>query len=135
MSDTDPDPPRRDVLARSGPEQDAAVAPPFDRDHEHGPSPRADLVRPLPETVVPPGETPAAVCPYCDRPFRSDRARALHVGECHPQATAPERAAYEAAWQAESDDLWVFHLKVFLALGAVYAGFVVAAVVAFSLVG
>ena len=92
--------------------------------------------RPLaPETSVPPGETPAAVCPYCERPFRTARRRALHVGEAHPECDPGERAAYEAAREAEADELFVFHLKVLFALGAAYAAFVVTAVVAFSLAG
>lgn len=90
----------------------------------------------VPETAVPPGETPAAVCPYCDRPFRTVRRCDLHVGAVHPDVCGPdERAAYEAAHEAESDDLFVFHLKVLFALGAVYAAFIVTAVIAFSVAG
>jgi hypothetical protein len=90
---------------------------------------------PTPETVVPPGETPAATCPYCDRPFRSERQCTLHVGETHPERTQSESRAYEDARESEADDLFVLHLKVLFALGAVYAAFVVAAVVGFSLAG
>lgn len=86
--------------------------------------------RPQPETFVPPGETPAA-CPYCGRPFRSVRRRELHVCEAH-DCTAEERDAYEAARAQEADDLFLFHLKVVFALGAVYAAFIVASIVAFS---
>jgi hypothetical protein len=89
-----------------------------------------------PATTVPPRETPAAVCAHCSRPFRTARQHALHVGETHDDdLTADERAAYDEAHEAEADELFVFHLKVFLALGAVYAGFVVAAVSAFSVTG
>lgn len=87
--------------------------------------------RPQPETFVPPGETPAAVCPYCDRPFRSVRRRELHVCEAH-DCTPEEQDAYEAAREQETDELFVFHLKVVFALGAVYAAFIVASIVAFS---
>jgi hypothetical protein len=90
---------------------------------------------PLPATTVPDGETPAAVCPHCGRPFRTARRCTLHVGEAHADCTPAERAAYEDAREAEGDDLFVFHLKVLFALGAVYAAFVVLAVVAFSLAG
>ena len=86
----------------------------------------------VPETSVPPGESPPAVCPYCERPFRSERQRTLHVGEVHSDCTDAERAAYDEAVTEENDDLFVFHLKVFFALGAVYAAFIVAAIVAFS---
>lgn len=80
-----------------------------------------------PETAVPDGETPAARCPYCDRPFRTERLRALHVGEVHADVcTDTERGAYDEAYEAESDELFVFHLKVMAALvlltfGLVYA--------------
>jgi hypothetical protein len=90
---------------------------------------------PDPETSIPDAESPAAVCPYCGRPFRTGRRRTLHVGEVHGDCTPEERAAYEDAREAEGDDLFVFHLKVLFALGAVYAAFVVLAVVAFSLAG
>ncbi|KTG10917.1 hypothetical protein AUR64_06990 [Haloprofundus marisrubri] len=100
----------------------------------------------VPETSVPPGETPAAVCPYCERPFRRERQWTLHVGEVHSEREGPRdgskgsgdasfRAQYDAALEAEAEDLFVFHLKVFAALGAVYAGFIVLAIVAFSLAG
>lgn len=85
---------------------------------------------PAPETAVPPDDRPS-VCPHCDRPFRTERQRALHVGERH-DCDDDERAAYETARAAESDDLFVFHLKVFFALGGIYAASIVVAIVAFS---
>jgi hypothetical protein len=87
-----------------------------------------------PDFDVPPDDPPEAVCPYCERPFRTARQRDLHVGQRH-DATDDERAAYEAALESEEDDLFVFHLKVLFALGAVYAAFIVLAVIAFSLAG
>jgi hypothetical protein len=90
---------------------------------------------PAPETSVPADETPAATCPHCDRPFKRQRQCALHVGEAHPDCRPEDRRAYEAALDSESDDLFVLHLKVLFALGAVYAAFVVAAVIGFSLAG
>jgi hypothetical protein len=87
-----------------------------------------------PDLHVPDDETPAAVCPYCERPFRTARRCTLHVGDSH-DCTPEERAAYEEAFEDESDDLFVFHLKVLFALGSIYAAFVVLAVVAFSLAG
>jgi hypothetical protein len=71
---------------------------------------------------------PATVrCPYCDRPFASDRLRAIHLGEVHPGAcTDAERAAYERALDEEGDELFRYHVKVIAALvvltfGLVYA--------------
>lgn len=89
----------------------------------------------LPETAVPDGESPAAVCPYCERPFRTARRCTLHVGEAHADCTPEERDAYQEARDEEGNDLFIFHLKVMFALGAVYAAFVVVFVVAFSLAG
>lgn len=81
-----------------------------------------DAVRPA--TAVPPGEEPAARCPYCHRPFTDADLRALHVGEVHADEwTDEERAAYEAAREAETDDLFVFHLKVVGALVLLFFAF------------
>lgn len=76
----------------------------------------------FPETEVRPDETVAAACPHCGRPFRAERVRDLHVGEAHEaDCTDDERAAYEAAREAERDDLFYFHLKVVAALGVLYS--------------
>jgi hypothetical protein len=89
-----------------------------------------------PETALEPDETPVSTCPYCDRPFRTDRLRVLHVGEAHADEwTAADRAAYEAACEEEDDDLFLYHLKVVAALGSVYAAFVVLGIVGFSIAG
>lgn len=86
---------------------------------------------PEPEFDLPPGETPVARCPHCERPFRSERARDLHVGEAHAaDCSASEADAHEAAREAERDDLFYFHLRVVFALGLLYAGTVVLYMVA-----
>lgn len=73
------------------------------------------------ETDVPAGETPADSCPYCDRPFRTERLRTLHVGEQHPDAcTDEELGAYREARERERDDLFTFHFQVVFAVGFVY---------------
>jgi len=77
-----------------------------------------------PETSVPEGERPAATCPYCERPFRSIHARDLHVGERH-DPTPEERDRYGAALEAERDDLWLFHARAVVGLGATYSGTVI----------
>jgi len=75
-----------------------------------------------PETELPDGETPAARCPYCDRPFDGKRARDLHVGERHAdEATGVELDAHEEAREAERDDLFMYHVKVVVALGVLYS--------------
>ncbi|PSQ09493.1 hypothetical protein BRC98_05965 [Halobacteriales archaeon QS_7_68_65] len=91
---------------------------------------------PAPDTAIPAAETPAARCPYCSRPFRTERACTLHLGDSHRQeSTDDERAAYEAAVDDESDDLFVFHLKVVGALSLLYAGYVLAYMIVLGLQG
>lgn len=86
-----------------------------------------------PETVVPPGEAPAASCPYCDRPFSSERSCALHVGEVHRDVcTDAEIEAYEQACDAEEDDLFGFHMKVFVAIGIIHAVLIALYMIAFG---
>lgn len=60
-------------------------------------------------------------CPRCDRPFRREHQRDLHLGENHDDLSPEERATYEDADQAEEDDLFFFHLKVVIALGVLYS--------------
>ena len=87
----------------------------------------------VPDTRVPPDESPAARCPHCDRPFRSERARALHVGEDHPHtSTDADEAAYEDARHEEEEELFYYHMKVFVALGAVQIVLVVLYLIAFG---
>lgn len=72
---------------------------------------------------VPDDETPAR-CPHCGRPFRTERLRALHVGDVHDDGwDEDQQSAYESALEAEREDLFVYHLKVVAALVAVYAFF------------
>jgi hypothetical protein len=92
--------------------------------------------RVTPDTVVPSGEHPAMTCPYCGRPFARERHGVLHVVERHPaQVSAAEREAYDAVYEEESNDLFIYHLKVMFGLGALYAAFVISAIVAFSIAG
>ncbi|WP_152417814.1 DUF7410 domain-containing protein [Haloferax mucosum] len=86
----------------------------------------------VPETAVPDGETPAATCPYCDRPFRRARLRDLHVGEMHERRSASDEAAYRDAVKAEDEALFRYHLKVAGALGVVFTALFLLAVVGFS---
>ncbi|PSP87953.1 hypothetical protein BRC90_09150 [Halobacteriales archaeon QS_4_69_34] len=89
-----------------------------------------------PPTTVPAGETPAARCPHCARPFRTERLCALHLGERHRAAlTDGERAAHDDARDAEGDELFVFHLKVVGAITALYAGMVLAYMIVLGVQG
>jgi len=88
---------------------------------------------PAPDAAVPPEESPAARCPYCGRPFRTDRACALHVGEAHPDDRTPaDEEAYERAREDESEELFTYHMKVIVVLGAVQIVLVVVYLIAFG---
>jgi hypothetical protein len=74
-----------------------------------------------PETA--PRETPpAATCQHCGRPFATQRARDLHLGEAHADAlTEAEKLAHEDAREDEDADLWYFHMKVVIAIGIAHS--------------
>jgi hypothetical protein len=77
---------------------------------------------PTPETEVAETEAVAGRCPHCDRPFREEVLRDLHVGEVHHEdATDAERVAYEAALEEERDALFLYQLKVTVVLGLTYS--------------
>jgi hypothetical protein len=67
-------------------------------------------------------------CRHCGRRFARERWLALHRGLDHEDQglTAEERAAFEAARQAEDDELRLFRLKALGALVLLYFGFVMA---------
>lgn len=85
------------------------------------------------EYYVPADETPAGTCRHCDRPFRTERALALHLEERHPDAlNAREAAAADEAAERERDDLFHYHAKVVGALGALYSSTVIVYMIAFG---
>jgi hypothetical protein len=95
----------------------AGDRPPADAPATGAPTPGEAI-----ETVVPPGETPAAECPYCGRPFRDETLCPLLVGGRHGDRCTPaEHAAYEAARDDEGDELFMYHMRVIGALGVGYA--------------
>lgn len=96
------------------------MRPPSERENVTSPL----VVAPPLEFDVPSDEQPAGRCPYCNRPFRAADTLALHVGQHHPDACTPdEHDAYEEARKAESDELFVYHLKVVAALVLVFMAF------------
>lgn len=73
------------------------------------------------EYDVPDGESPAARCSHCGRPFRTERSATFHVGLEHPGAcTDEEREAYEAELEDEEYDLFTFHLKTAVSVFLIY---------------
>lgn len=75
------------------------------------------------EYDVPDGEEPLA-CPYCGRPFSSERYRAFHVGVRHRDAaTEAERNVFEAERDDEEFDLFTFHVKITVLVMVTYFTF------------
>mgnify|MGYP006280736631 FL=1 len=59
-------------------------------------------------------------CPYCGRPFATDHLLTLHLGEEHAESmTEAEAERYAAADDQESDDLFIFHIKVLAVLSLI----------------
>lgn len=78
---------------------------------------------PTPTIDVPADETPSARCPYCDRPFPSAHLLDLHLGESHAEVvTDDERERYDAAFDEEGDELFIYHLKIIAALVVLFMG-------------
>ncbi|WP_254768859.1 DUF7410 domain-containing protein [Salinilacihabitans rarus] len=76
---------------------------------------------PAAEYDVPPGEEPAATCPYCGRPFREERYATFHVGAEHAAACSDaEREAFEDERDDEEYELFTFHLKAAVSVFFVY---------------
>lgn len=75
------------------------------------------------ESSVPPGETPAAECRFCGRPFPEAEQLTLHRGiEHYGRLTDAEREAYAESYAAERSDIRRFRLEALAALVAVYFG-------------
>ncbi|MFB6219804.1 MAG: DNA-binding protein [Halolamina sp.] len=78
-----------------------------------------------PETRINSNSEEAVECPHCGRPFTDDRPLALHVGETHRGTLdSAEEERYESAREAEDEDLFIFHLKMVVVLGILYAAVV-----------
>jgi hypothetical protein len=76
------------------------------------------------EMAVPPDATPSAHCPYCGRPFATERLCALHLGDAHQDEwTEKESEEHEAAYSDESDELFIYHLKMIIALVVIFFAF------------
>ena len=64
-------------------------------------------------------------CPYCDRPFSSDRTHDLHLGEKHAeQLGETERVRYEDASEEEEEEIFIFHIKMVVLIGILWAAVV-----------
>lgn len=66
-------------------------------------------------------------CQFCGRAFPTEDLRALHRGQEHAdRLDQDERAAYEAAYEAETKALRRYRLNVVAALVVLYFGFLYA---------
>ncbi|WP_435119769.1 DUF7410 domain-containing protein [Halolamina sp. C58] len=64
-------------------------------------------------------------CPYCDRPFSDDRAHDLHLGEKHGERLGEsERTRYEDASEEEEEEIFIFHIKMVVLIGIMWAAVV-----------
>ncbi|WP_217920481.1 hypothetical protein [Halolamina sp. CBA1230] len=64
-------------------------------------------------------------CPYCDRPFTSDRTHDLHLGEKHEERLGEtERVQYEEASEEEEEEIFIFHIKMVILIGILWAAVV-----------
>lgn len=67
------------------------------------------------------GDKPAAVCPYCDRPFTDERYATVHIGWAHADvATDDELERFESAREDEEYELFTFHVKAAVSVFLVY---------------
>ncbi|SEW09099.1 DUF7410 domain-containing protein [Natrinema salifodinae] len=73
------------------------------------------------EYEVPADEPPAATCPYCGRPFRSERYATFHVGVEHAEVCSEaERDAFDEERDDEEYELFTFHFKAAVTVFLVY---------------
>lgn len=71
-----------------------------------------------------PDDAPTHSCPYCNRPFRTERLRKLHVGLDHPELIDDdERDAFQDAYLDENEEIGLFRLKVLAVLVLIYFSF------------
>lgn len=72
------------------------------------------------EYDVPP-DAPAHDCPYCEAVIPTDELLTLHVGiEHEDRATEAELEAYEDTFERESNQVFIYHLKVIVMVVAIY---------------
>jgi|AntRauMinimDraft_4_1070384.scaffolds.fasta_scaffold00174_18 hypothetical protein len=71
-----------------------------------------------------PGDLADATCEHCGERFPTERLRDLHRGlEHYRDLDDRERAAYETAYESETDDLRSFRLRALAVLVVLYFGF------------
>jgi|GEM_PF-2772741 len=79
-----------------------------------------DADRPAREYDVPP-DAESFDCPYCDVVEPREDLLTLHVGHEHEsQASAEELDDFEKTFERESNDVFIYHLKVIVMVVAIY---------------
>ena len=75
-----------------------------------------------PDTAGPAEETPER-CPHCEPPVSTRQLLDLTVGEVHTDCTDDELSAYESARESESEELFIYHLKIIAAIVLLFFAF------------
>lgn len=90
------------------------------------PTSPAETDRPAREYDVPP-DADAFDCPYCDVIEPREDLLTLHVGHEHESlASEAELDDFEKTFERESNDVFIYHLKVIVMVVAIYFVFLFA---------
>lgn len=68
-----------------------------------------------------PADAPTHDCPYCEAVLPTDELLDLHIGVEHEdEASEAELEAYEDTFERESNQVFIYHLKVISLVVAIY---------------
>lgn len=68
-----------------------------------------------------PADADAYECPYCDDVQPREDLRDLHVGHQHAEAaTEDELETFDRTFERESNDVFIYHLKVISGVVVIY---------------
>lgn len=68
-----------------------------------------------------PADAPTHGCPYCEAVLTTDELLDLHIGVEHEdEASEAELEAYEDTFERESNQVFIYHLKVISLVVAIY---------------
>jgi hypothetical protein len=77
--------------------------------------------QPAARTYDVPPDADAYHCPYCEDVEPREDLRDLHVGHRHPdEASETELETFERTFERESNDVFIYHLKVISLVVAIY---------------
>ena len=71
-----------------------------------------------------PADAPSYDCPYCDAVLPEEELLDLHIGVEHEEdASEEELEAFEDTFERESNQVFIYHLKVISLVVAIYFAF------------